>query len=118
MADVAIIILAGTETEADYARLYNGLDAAASLSESVTDNVRLVFDGAGTKWIPRLEEPDHEFHSLYAKVADIAACEDCARNLGTHDEVARAEGVTMLRTKDDYTSVLSLVRDDYEVITF
>jgi hypothetical protein len=118
MADVAIIILAGIETEADYARMYNGLDAAVSLSESVTDNVRLIFDGAGTKWIPRLEEEDHEFHDRYAQVADIAACEDCARTLGTHDEVSDAEGVTLLRIKDDYTSVLSLVRDDYEVITY
>lgn len=118
MADVAIIILAGIETEADYARMYNGLDAAVSLSESVTDNVRLIFDGAGTKWIPRLEEPDHEFHDLYTQVANIAACEDCARTLGTHDEVSDLEGVTLLRTKDDYTNVLSLVRDDYEVITY
>jgi hypothetical protein len=117
MADVAIIILAGIETEADYARMYNGLDAAVSLSQSVTDNVRLIFDGAGTKWIPRLEEPDHEFHDLYREVADIAACEDCAKTLGV-DEALDAEGVTVLRTRDDYTSVLSLVRDDYEVITF
>lgn len=117
MADVAIIILAGIETEVDYARMYNGLDAAVSLSESVTDNVRLIFDGAGTKWIPRLEDPDHEFHDMYREVASIAACEDCARNLG-NDAALDTEGVTVLRTRDDYTSVISLVRDDYEVITF
>ena len=118
MVDVAIIIMAGLETEADYARMYNGLDAAVSLSESVTDNVRLIFDGAGIRWIPQLEDPDHEFHSLYREVADIAACEDCARNLGVADEVDEAEGVRILRTRDDYTSVISLVRDDYEVITY
>lgn len=117
MQRVAILIYAGVETEADRGRLFNGLEAAASLSESVTDEVRVVFDGAGTKWVPKLEDPSHEFHSLYESVENVTACPHCVRNYGVEEQVTDA-GVTLLRTENDGTSVVSLLRDEYKILTF
>lgn len=85
MQRVAVLIYAGVETEADSGRRFNGLEAAAALSESVNDEGRVVFDGAGTKWVPKLEDPSHEFHSLYKNVENVAACPHCARNYGVED---------------------------------
>lgn len=117
MQRVAVLIYAGTETEADRGRLFNGLEAAAALSDSVNDEVRVVFDGAGTKWVPELEDPSHEFHSLYADVEDVAACPNCVRNYGVEEQVEDA-GVKLLRNEDEGTSVVSLLRDEYEILTF
>jgi hypothetical protein len=117
MSRVAIIVYAGTETEADRGRLFNALEAATAFSDHVNDEVKLVFDGAGTKWIPKLEDPSHEFHSQYRKIADIAACEGCVRTHGVSDFVENAN-VTTLRSSDDHTSVISLVHGEYEILTF
>jgi hypothetical protein len=117
MARIAIIIYAGTETKADRGRLFNGLEAAAALSKQINDEVRLVFDGAGTKWIPKLEDPSHEFHSVYREVSNIAACEGCVHNHNVGDAVEDS-GVTILRSKDDHASVISLIHDEYDILTF
>lgn len=58
MTRAAIVVLADTETHADLGRLANALMAAKELKEA-GDDVRLIFDGAGTKWIPELADPEH-----------------------------------------------------------
>jgi len=68
----AIVIYAGTETGGDRARLLNGLETANEFAESVGDSVKLLFEGAGTKWVPELERPAHEFHPQYRAVEDVA----------------------------------------------
>ncbi|WP_246985275.1 hypothetical protein [Halorientalis marina] len=118
MANAAIVILAGTESHADTGRLVNGLEAAKEFAETDGDEVEVIFDGAGTQWIPELEDPDSDYHELYRAVRDdAAACDFCAGAFGVDDAVTDA-GVARLDDHDGHPSVRSLVDDDYEILTF
>ena len=118
MARAAVVILAGTESHADVGRLVNGLETATEFAETEGDEVELIFDGAGTQWIPELEDPESDHHDLYQGVKeDAAACEFCAGAFGVGDAVADA-GIVTLNDHDGHPSVRSLVDDGYEIITF
>jgi hypothetical protein len=118
MTKAAIVILAGTESHADIGRLVNGLEAAKEFAENPDDEVELIFDGAGTQWIPELEDEDSDYHDLYAAVKDdAAACDFCSGAFGVEDAVSEA-GVVALDDHDGHPSIRSLVDDDYEIITF
>ena len=118
MANAAIVILAGNESHADYGRLANALEAAAEFAETDGDDLELIFDGAGTQWIPELEDEDSDYHELYRTVRDdAAACDYCSGAFGVADAVADS-GLTVLDEHDGHPSVRSLVDDGYEIITF
>jgi hypothetical protein len=118
MANAAVVILAGTESHADSGRLVNGLETAREFAETDGDEVELIFDGAGTQWIPDLEDEDHDYHDLYRAVRDEAsACDFCAGAFGVDDAIDDA-GVVTLDDHDGHPSIRSLVDDDYEIITF
>jgi hypothetical protein len=114
----AIIILAGTETHPDIGRLINGLEAAREVAAAAGDELELIFDGAGTQWIPELEDPDSDYYERYQAVQDDAGvCDFCAGAFGVDDAVDDSSAVR----PDDHSghpSVRSLVDDGYEVITF
>ena len=118
MTKAAVAILAGTESHADAGRLVNGLETAKEFAETDGDEVALIFDGAGTQWVPELEDEDSDYHELYRAVRDEAsACDYCAGAFGVEDAVADS-GVVTLDDNDGHPSVRSFVAEDYEVITF
>ncbi|WP_435075424.1 DsrE family protein [Halorubrum sp. HHNYT27] len=118
MAKAAIIILAGNESHADYGRLANALEAAKEFAENDEDELQLIFDGAGTQWIPELEDEESDYHDLYKAVRDdAAACDYCSGAFDVDDAVADSELVS-LDEHDGHPSVRSLVDDDYEILTF
>jgi len=118
MTNAAILILAGTESHTDTGRLVNGLETAKEFAETEGDDVELIFDGAGTQWIPKLEDEDSDYHDLYQTVRDdTSVCDFCAGAFGVEDAVADA-GVVTLDDHDGHPSIRSLVDDDYEIITF
>ncbi|MFW6449254.1 MAG: hypothetical protein ACOC0X_06905 [Halobacteriota archaeon] len=117
MSKTAVVILAGTDSHADVGRLVNGLETAKEFVEG-GDDVELIFDGAGTQWIPELEDEDSDYHELYQSVREnAAACDFCSGAFGVADAVADA-GVVTLDDHDGHPSIRSLVADGYEVITF
>ena len=118
MAQAAVVILAGTEGHESAGRLVNGLEAAKEFAKTDGDDVELIFDGAGTQWIPELEDEDHDYHELYQAVRDDAsACDFCSGAFGVADAVADS-GVVTLDDYEGHPSIRSLVDDDYEIITF
>ncbi|MFA1609654.1 hypothetical protein [Halobellus rubicundus] len=118
MANAAVVILAGTESHADLGRLVNGLEAAKEFAETEGDELELIFDGAGTQWIPELEDEDHSYHELYRAVRDeTSVCDYCVGAFDVDDAVEDA-GVPTLDDHEGHPSVRSLVDDDYEIITF
>ncbi|MEF8786448.1 MAG: hypothetical protein V5A45_10990 [Haloarculaceae archaeon] len=118
MVNAAVVILAGTESHADTGRLVNGLETAKEFAETDGDDVELIFDGAGTQWIPELEAEDSDYHDLYQTVRDdTSVCDFCAGAFGVEDAVDDA-GVVTLDDHDGHPSIRSLVADEYEVITF
>jgi len=118
MTKAAVIILAGTESHADTGRLVNGLETAKEFAEADGDEVELIFDGAGTQWIPKLEDEDSDYYPLYQAVReDTSVCDFCSGAFGVGDAVDDA-GVVRLDDHDGHPSIRSLVDDGYEVITF
>ncbi|WP_018256118.1 FAD-dependent oxidoreductase [Halomicrobium katesii] len=86
--------------------------------ETEGDEVRVIFDGAGTQWIPRLEDENSDYHELYQAVRASTSVRDfCAGAFGVEDAVADA-GIVTLDDHDGHPSIRSLVADNYEIITF
>jgi len=118
MTKAAVIILAGTESHADTGRLVNGLEAAKEFAENDGDELELIFDGAGTEWIPELEDEESNYHELYQSVRDdTSVCDFCAGAFGVEDAVADS-GLVTLDDHDGHPSIRTLVDDDYEILTF
>ena len=118
MANAAIVILAGNDSHADLGRLANALEAAKEFVETDGDEVEIIFDGAGTQWIPELEDEESDYHALYQSVRDhVSVCDYCVSAFDVEDAVDDA-GLTRLAEYDGHPSIRSLVDDDYEVITF
>lgn len=118
MVSAAVLILAGTESHAELGRLVNGLEAAREFHETEGDELELVFDGAGTQWIPELEDPDHDYHDLYTALrGDVSVCDYCTAAFDVEDAVDEAP-VDRVDENDGHPSVRSLVADGYTVMTF
>ena len=118
MAKVAIVVLADTETHEGLGRVVNALEAVKEFKDG-HDDVQLIFDGAGTKWIPELGKPDHKLHELYTAVKDriSGACEFCSGAFGVKDKVV-ACGVKLAGEYEGHPSFKKLVSQGYQVITF
>ena len=118
MSKVAIVVLSDTDTHEDLGRVVNALEAGKEFKDA-HDDVRLIFDGAGSKWIPELEKPDHKLHGLYVAVKDriSGACEFSAVAFGVKDKVV-ACGVKLTEECDGHSSFKKLIAHDYQVITF
>ncbi len=118
MTKAAVLILAGTDSHADVGRLVNGLETAKEFAETDGDDIELIFDGAGTEWIPELEDETSDYHELYQTVREqTAVCEFCAGAFGVEDAV-RESGLVTLDDHDGHPSIRSLVSDEREIITF
>lgn len=118
MPKAAVIVLADTERHADLARVTNALETVKEFQEA-GDDVRLIFDGAGTQWPVKLQQDDHPLHELYQAVEGSVAgvCSFCA---GAFDVAEAVEDIdlTTLDTFDGHPSIRDLVADDYTVLTF
>lgn len=118
MSKAAVIILAGTEGHENLGRLVNGLETAKEFAENEMDSVELIFDGAGTQWIPELEDENSDQHELYQSVRnDTSVCDYCSGAFGVEDAVAES-GLVTRDDHDGHPSIRSLVAEDYEIITF
>ncbi|MBS3760703.1 MAG: DsrE family protein [Halodesulfurarchaeum sp.] len=118
MAKTAIVILAGTEGHDNLGRLVNGLITARESVETDGDEVKLIFDGAGTQWIPELEEPESDHFDLFRAVKDHAsACDFCSSAFGVDEAVDESE-IPRLDEYGGHPSLRSLVEEGYEVLTF
>lgn len=118
MAKVAMLVLADTETHGDLGRVVNAMIATKEFKEA-GDEVRLIFDGAGTKWPGVLADTQHKSHGLYEQVHDAVsgACGFCARAFGAEESVKHAH-VELLEEYEDHPSIRELVTSGYQVLTF
>ncbi len=117
MPGAAIVVLAGTDSPSDLGRVVNALQTAREFAEA-GDDVTVVFDGAGTQWIPELDDENHDYHALYAAVEPhVRACEYCAGVYGVEATVEDT-GASLVAAFDGHPSVRSFVEDGYEVITY
>ena len=118
MSKAAIVVLADTETAGELGRVVNALTTTKEFKEA-GDEVALVFDGAGTKWIPTLSAPDHKYSGLFDDVRDkiAGACEYCSKAYGVREGVESA-GIELLGEYEQHPSLHRYASDGYQVITF
>lgn len=118
MEKVAIVVLAGTESHESLGRVVNALELAKELQDH-NDEVKIVFDGAGTEWIPELENEEHDAHPLYSEVKSsiYGACKFCAKAFGVFKEI-KGSDVNLLDEYDQHPSLRNFIVDGYEVVTF
>jgi len=118
MLRVAVVVLADTETSEALGRVVNALITAKECHQA-GDDISVIFDGAGTRWIPTLASSEHRYHRLYEDVRETfsGACAYCAKAYGVRREVEQA-GIALLDDFDQHPSLRSLIADGYHVLTF
>ncbi|MCA1674048.1 MAG: DsrE family protein [Actinobacteria bacterium] len=118
MAKIGVVVLADTETPGDLGRVVNALITAREAKEA-GDEVTVIFDGAGTKWIGELSSPGHKYGELLENVSDVVAgaCSYCAKAFGVKD-VVEATDIPLLADYEDHPSLRRLVAEGYAVMTF
>src|SRR5207244_1422266 len=67
MAKIAVILLADTDRPEGMGRMANALTTAQEAKEA-GDEVRVILDGAGTRWAGELASEAHKYHRLFAAV--------------------------------------------------
>jgi len=73
----AIIILSDPKNGEDaLGRLFNGLAAAYDYRE-FGDEVTILFQGAGTRWIAELTKAEHPANKLFNELKDVVAGVSC-----------------------------------------
>jgi hypothetical protein len=104
-------------------RVFNGLAAAYDFKQA-GDNVSVVFQGAGTRWIGELTKKDHPAHDLFEAVKDQVAgvsC-GCADVFGGAEE-AQKSGFDLIKNNpipgtSGLTSFRTLISEGSTVLTF
>jgi hypothetical protein len=83
------------------------------------DEVQLIFDGAGVRWVGELTQDDHKAGLLFHAVRDkiVGACGFCAAAFGVKESL-KQHGVPLLSENYGHPSFKQLVTDGYEIITF
>lgn len=119
MRPMAVLVLAGTDTKADLGRVVNALQIARELDEA-GDEVTVIFDGAGTQWVPTLSDEEHKYHALFVKTRSViaGACDYCANAYGVKEQIERIDGITLLDEFDGHPSVRKLLSNGYDLVTF
>ena len=116
MNKLAIVVYTDVDGPESMGRVMNALETAKEYKEN-GDPVSVIFDGAGTKWIPVLEAESHNLHSLYRTVKNEAeVCDYCAETFDVHDEVTTS-GVDIVAEYDGHVSIRNRIEDGYHVIT-
>ncbi len=86
----AIIILSDPKSGSEEAlgRVFNGLAAAYDFKQKGNE-VTVLFQGAGTRWLGELTKADHPAHALFEEVRDAVAgaSSGCADVFGAREEV-------------------------------
>mgnify|MGYP003441644088 FL=1 len=110
-------------SEESLGRVFNALAATYDFKQQ-GDEVTLLFQGAGTRWVGELSKQDHPAHALYQSVLDKVAgvsC-GCADVFGATADVEK-QGLELIKDNPvpgttGLPSVRKLVGDGYTILNF
>ncbi len=110
-------------SEESLGRVFNALAATYDFKQQ-GDEVTLLFQGAGTRWVGELSQKDHPAHELYEAVRDKVAgvsC-GCAAVFGATAEVEK-QGLELIKDNavpgtSGLPSLRKLVSDGYTILNF
>lgn len=125
MSKTAIVILSDPQSGSEEAlgRLFNALFVAYELKEKGQE-VALIFQGTGTRWVSEIAKSGHPAHGLYEAVKDVVVgvCGGCADVFGA-TAGAEATGLPLLRERNiaGIAGIIDLSRyldEGYRLLTF
>ena len=121
----AIVVLSDPKNGGDEAlgRLFNALAAAFDYQAAGAD-VKLQFQGAGTRWLGEIINPEHPAYALFQAVKETvtgASC-GCAEVFGATEGVQRS-GFDLISDNpvpgtSGLPSLARLTNDGFQVLTF
>ncbi len=121
----AIVVLSDPKSGSDESlgRFFNALAATYDFKQR-GDEVTLLFQGAGTRWIGEVSKSDHPAHTLFKDVEDKVAgvsC-GCADVFGGTQE-AQSSGLNLIKDNpvpgtSGLPSLRNLATEGYTVLTF
>ncbi|NJB82618.1 DsrE family protein [Wenyingzhuangia aestuarii] len=121
MSKTAIIILADpkAKSEESLGRLFNALGAAWEHKQAKED-VKIIFQGTGTRWPEELENEKHPAYKLYKELEDVVegASAACSQVWG-----ANPKGIDLITNNPlpgtvGTSSFLKLQQDGYSILIF
>ncbi|MBI5344818.1 MAG: DsrE family protein [Deltaproteobacteria bacterium] len=120
MHKVAIILHAEPGTHDAMGRAAHALLYTKELKEAGVD-VKLIFDGGGTRWVTELAKGDNPLNDMYKSVKEIGAisgvCQFCIGAFGGDVEDVKKTGLPLAGEYMGHPSLSSLIREGYQVIT-
>ncbi|MFP4206786.1 MAG: FAD-dependent oxidoreductase [Spirochaetaceae bacterium] len=89
---IAVVVLAHIEAHAHMGGGTNALGLAKEARET-GDEVAIVFDGAGTRWVSELADPENRMHRAFAAVEEnvLGACSFCAAAFGVKEAIKKTD---------------------------
>lgn len=121
----AILVLSDPKSGSEEAlgRVFNALATAFDFKQS-GDDVSILFQGTGTRWISELDNPDNPVHSLFEAVKDkvYGVSSGCADVFGATEAVNKSNFNIISENKVPGTSGLPSLRrlmaEGYTILPF
>ncbi len=121
----AIVVLSDPKSGSDESlgRLFNALAATYDFKQR-GDEVTLLFQGAGTRWIGEVSKSDHPAHTLFKDVEDKVAGVSCGcADVFGGTEDAQSSGLSLIKDNpvpgtSGLPSLRNLATEGYTVLTF
>ncbi len=116
--NVAIVILTDGKSEEGLGRAVNALVAAKEFQQA-GDEVRIIFDGAGSRCLCAIADSEHQYHKLLADVRENVqgVCKYCASAYGVEEGV-KAAGMPLLDDYNGHPSFRKLLAEGWQLLTF
>jgi hypothetical protein len=117
MTKACFVLLADTDTHEAMGRMANALTSAKEFVDA-GDDVAVVFDGAGTKWVPELASEDRRYHRSTRSLSNASPAHAVLRpgvRRKSQDRGQQREATDRLPRPPKPATFVS---DGYQVITF
>lgn len=117
MTKIAIVVFSDTNTMEAMGKVSNAFVLAKEAIEN-GDELKIIFEGAGTKWIGELEKADHMLHGMYKELKSriTGVCAYCSKAFGVKNVVEKA-GIPFLDEYKDHPSLRNLFIEGFHVLT-
>lgn len=121
MSKIAIIVLEGTEVKESVAKIRHALIYSKEIKDAGNEII-LIFDGNGTKWLDIISNETSEFDFLNKLFKEVKskgivykACEFCSTRKDVKDSL-KFKNVEFLSEYDGHPNVGKLINDGYQII--
>jgi hypothetical protein len=115
---VAIVLQADTDRHEGLARALHALLYSKELKEGGYD-VALIFDGAGTGWAEKMQDPANKLNSLFVSLKSAGVtevvCDFCAGAFKVKDKI-KGSGLPLVAEYQGHPSLKKWIDQGYQVI--